>query len=261
MYAIFETGGKQYKVSAGDVLKIEKIEGAAGDQVQFGNVIAFSGDDGSIRMGTPYLDATVNTTILSEGKGKKVIIFKFKSKKDYRKKQGHRQPYTEIEVDNFTIDGVEVGEKPEKPVAEAEEKIEAAPAVEAAADEKPSKKKAKKAEDEVVEVDEVVEEEADAEDEAVSEDEAVAEEETAAEAEEGAVDAEAEEGAVDDEAAPEADEEIAEDETTETDEEAGSKKGMTKADIIAKLDELGIEHLKSAKKEELLELLEGAENK
>ena len=136
MYVIFETGGKQYKVSAGDVLRIEKIAGDQGDKVKLGSVLAFS-DGSSLKTGTPYLDAaTVNATITALGKGEKVIIFKFKAKKDYRKKQGHRQPYTEIEIDNFTIDGKEYGDKPVKESAPVEEpKIEEPEAEELEAEE------------------------------------------------------------------------------------------------------------------------------
>ncbi len=79
MYAIFETGGKQYKVAAGDVIRIEKIQGNEGDSVKFENVIAFSDDSGSLKTGTPYLDAaTVNATITGAGKGDKVIILRLK---------------------------------------------------------------------------------------------------------------------------------------------------------------------------------------
>lgn len=134
MYAIFETGGKQYKVQAGDVIRVEKLDGEAGDVLNLGNVVAFSGDNG-LECGTPYLDATVNAKIVETGKGDKVIIFKFKAKKDYRNKKGHRQPYTEIEIENFTIAGKTVGEKPEKveeveaEVVEAEETEDKAEAV------------------------------------------------------------------------------------------------------------------------------------
>jgi large subunit ribosomal protein L21 len=103
MYAIFESGGKQYKVAAGDVLRVEKIKGEAGSKVEINQVLAVNNDK-ELRTGTPYLDAaTVNATILGSGKGEKVIIFKFKAKKDYRRKQGHRQPYTKVRIDKITL--------------------------------------------------------------------------------------------------------------------------------------------------------------
>ena len=241
MYAIFETGGKQYKVCAGDVIRIEKISGDAGEEVKFGNVVAFSDGD-SLITGTPFLDATVNATIVSTGRGGKIIVFKFKAKKDYRRKQGHRQPYTEIEIDNFTVDGKELGEKPEKPVVEeapeAEEAEEPA-AEEQVKEEKPakSKGKAKASKDEAA--DEAEADEAPEADEAVE----VAEADEANDADEAAE-------------APEADE------TPEAPEAAvKSASSMTKADIMARLDELGAEYKKSAKKDELLAILDGAEGK
>jgi large subunit ribosomal protein L21 len=209
MYAIFETGGKQYKVAAGDVLRIEKVAGAAGDSIKFINVIAFSDDNGSLETGTPFLDAAVNATILGEGKNKKVIIFKFKAKKDYRKKNGHRQPFTEIEIENFTVGGKTVGKKPEKPVQEE-------PIEEALAEPEPVK--------EDVEPEEVVTEEVPAETEA----EKLADE-------------------------------VAEDAPASDQEAVVSK--LTKADIMAKLDELGATYVKSAKKDELLAILAEAESK
>ena len=124
MYAIFKTGGKQYKVEAGDVIKVEKLEGEAGDTVNLGNVLAFSDEKGLV-VGTPYLEAaTVNAKIVETGKGEKIIIFKFKAKKDYRNKKGHRQPYTEIEIENFTVGGKTVGKAPEKKEPKAKEEIE-----------------------------------------------------------------------------------------------------------------------------------------
>jgi ribosomal protein L21 len=210
MYAIFETGGKQYKVAAGDVLRIEKIPGNEGDLVNFGKVSAFSDGNGSLQVGTPYLEAaTINATIVSFGKSEKVIIFKFKSKKDYRKKQGHRQPYTEIEIENFTVGGKTLGEKPEKPVVEEKPEPKEAP--------KEEKVEEKKATVEVISDDVAVTE--DVVDEVVA-DEIAAEESVADVADEVAADA----------------------------------TKHTKASLMAKLDELGVDYAKSAKKDELLAL-------
>ena len=261
MYAIFETGGKQYKVCAGDVLRIEKISGEAGTQVQFGNVLAFS-DGEALQTGTPYLDAaTINATITSVGRGDKVIIFKFKAKKDYRKKQGHRQPFTEIEIDNFTIGGKTVGEKPPKPEPKPE------PEEEVVEDEaKPAKgkaPKAKKAKDDVkaeeTAVEEPVTEDAAAEETVKKEKPEKAKAPKAEKAKEEPAAEEAPAEVADKEEkpkkakAPKAEKAKEEPAAEETKVDASK---MTKADIMAKLDELGVEYVKSAKKDELLALLE-----
>ena len=94
MYAIFETGGKQYRVSENDVLYVEKLDVAEGDEVVFEDVLLV-GD----KIGTPFVrGAKVVATVEKHGKNKKIIIFKYKSKKNYRKKQGHRQPYTKLKI-------------------------------------------------------------------------------------------------------------------------------------------------------------------
>ena len=98
MYAVIATGGKQYRVNVGDEIFIEKIEGEAGDNVKFAEVLAVS-DESGLRVGSPTLDgATVEAEIVKQGKGKKVIIFKYKAKKGYRRKNGHRQPYTRVRI-------------------------------------------------------------------------------------------------------------------------------------------------------------------
>ena len=98
MYAVIKTGGKQYQVKEGDVLFIEKIEGENGAEIKFDEVLAI-GDDGKFTAGTPFVEgASVNAKILSQTKGKKIIVFKMKPKKGYRNKNGHRQPYTKVEV-------------------------------------------------------------------------------------------------------------------------------------------------------------------
>ena len=97
MQAIIETGGKQYKVAEGDVLFIEKLDVEAGEGVVFDKVLAILGDEAKI--GTPVVEgAKVDATIMKNGKGKKVRIFKFKAKKGYRRRQGHRQPYTKVQI-------------------------------------------------------------------------------------------------------------------------------------------------------------------
>lgn len=98
MYAIIETGGKQYKVENGDQIAVEKLNVADGEAVVFDKVLILA-DEAGVKVGTPYLEGvTVEGTAVETGKGKKVIIFKYKAKKDYRKKQGHRQPYTLVEI-------------------------------------------------------------------------------------------------------------------------------------------------------------------
>ena len=98
MYAVFATGGKQYRVSVGDELFIEKIEGISGDQVQFKEVLMISDDDG-LKTGDPDLvGAVVEGEIVKQGKQKKIIIFKYNAKKGYRRKAGHRQPYTRVRI-------------------------------------------------------------------------------------------------------------------------------------------------------------------
>ena len=100
MFAVIETGGKQYRVQEGDVITVEKLNAEAGDKVTFDKVLLMS-DGKDVKVGTPYLDAAVSGSVVENGKGKKVIIFKYKAKKDYRKKQGHRQPYTMVKIDSL----------------------------------------------------------------------------------------------------------------------------------------------------------------
>ncbi|AET56797.1 50S ribosomal protein L21 [Paenibacillus sp. NRS-1782] len=98
MYAIIETGGKQYKVQEGDVLFIEKLEATDGETVTFNRVLAVSSDNG-LTTGTPLLSgATVTATVEKHGQGQKVIVYKYKPKKNYHVKQGHRQPYTKVTI-------------------------------------------------------------------------------------------------------------------------------------------------------------------
>ncbi|SDZ34311.1 LSU ribosomal protein L21P [Proteiniborus ethanoligenes] len=101
MYAVIETGGKQYRVQEGDTIFVEKVAGNEGEALSFDKVLLISNDE-DIKVGKPYVDGvSVNGTILEHGKAKKIVVFKFKRKKDYRKKQGHRQPYTKVKIEKI----------------------------------------------------------------------------------------------------------------------------------------------------------------
>jgi large subunit ribosomal protein L21 len=101
-HAIFETGGKQYRVKEGDVVFIEKLPDETGEAVTFDNVLALT-DDNETKIGTPYIDgAAVEAAIVKNGKSKKITVYKMHPKKGYRRKQGHRQPYTKIQIEKIT---------------------------------------------------------------------------------------------------------------------------------------------------------------
>ena len=97
MFAVIETGGKQYKVSEGDVIFVEKLDLEEGATVTFGKVLAVSGNE--LKVGAPYVDgASVQATVLKNGKSKKIYVFKYKAKKNEKKKIGHRQAYTKVQI-------------------------------------------------------------------------------------------------------------------------------------------------------------------
>lgn len=101
MYAIIETGGKQYKVQEGAVLFIERLAQEEGASVTFDKVVAVAKED-KVDFGAPYVSgASVQAKVLNHGKDKKIIVFKYKPKKGYRRKQGHRQPYTKIQIEKI----------------------------------------------------------------------------------------------------------------------------------------------------------------
>ncbi|WP_303859598.1 50S ribosomal protein L21 [Alkalibaculum bacchi] len=102
MYAIIKSGGKQYCVQEGDIIEVEKLNVAEGQaEVNFEDVLAIN--NGEMVVGTPNIaGAVVSAEVVEQGKGKKVIIYKYKSKKDYRKKQGHRQPYTKVKITSIS---------------------------------------------------------------------------------------------------------------------------------------------------------------
>jgi large subunit ribosomal protein L21 len=101
MYAVIKTGGKQYRVSEGDRLRVEKLEGAIGDFVNFPEVLMLGGE--TVSVGAPLVSgATVSAQIVSQGLGKKIIVFKMRRRKRYRRKNGHRQPFTELKITSVT---------------------------------------------------------------------------------------------------------------------------------------------------------------
>jgi len=101
MYAVVRTGGKQLRVAPGDAVRVEKLEGAVGDRVELGEVLLVGGE-GEARIGQPLVaGAKVVGTITAQGRGDKITIFKMKRRKGYRRKAGHRQPYTEVRVEGI----------------------------------------------------------------------------------------------------------------------------------------------------------------
>ncbi len=140
MYAIIATGGKQYKVAEGDIIRVEKLGAEEGSKVTFDKVLVINGDE--MTVGAPYIDgAAVTATVTKEGKAKKVIVYKYKRKTGYHKKNGHRQLFTEVKIEEILAKGQEskLNDAPAKEV-----KAEA-PAEEAqTAEKKPARKTAAK---------------------------------------------------------------------------------------------------------------------
>jgi large subunit ribosomal protein L21 len=102
MYAVIRTGGKQYRVSEGQTLRVEKLTGKAGDKINFGEVLLLGGD--SPKVGQPLVKgASVAAEIVAEGRGPKIVVFKFKRRKNQRRKSGHRQTYTELKITGITV--------------------------------------------------------------------------------------------------------------------------------------------------------------
>ncbi len=101
MYAVVSTGGKQYKVREGDTLRVEKLSGDVGDKVTFDSILMFSEDE-EVKLGQPLLEgAAVQGHIVEQGKAKKILVFKYKRRKRFRRKQGHRQPFTAVKIDSI----------------------------------------------------------------------------------------------------------------------------------------------------------------
>lgn len=104
MYAIIETGGKQYRVQNGDVIFVEKLSAAEEETVNFEKVIAVAPEEGALTVGAPYVEgAVVSGKVLKNGKGKKITVFTYKPKKSSSRKLGHRQPYTKVQIENIAL--------------------------------------------------------------------------------------------------------------------------------------------------------------
>jgi large subunit ribosomal protein L21 len=103
MYAIIESGGKQYRVEPGDVIRVESLPGDPGESGELGRVLAVSPESGTILTGADAANAKVEATILSNGRAKKILVFHYKAKKQYKKTRGHRQNYTQVRVDKVTV--------------------------------------------------------------------------------------------------------------------------------------------------------------
>ena len=103
MYAVVSTGGKQYRIQEGDILRVEKIPGEVGTPITFENVLLYS-DGEKISIGQPVLEnISVNGHIVEQGKAKKIIVFKYKRRKRFRRKQGHRQQFTAVKIDKIEV--------------------------------------------------------------------------------------------------------------------------------------------------------------
>ncbi|MCR5735191.1 MAG: 50S ribosomal protein L21 [Lachnospiraceae bacterium] len=99
MYAIIATGGRQYKVSEGDIIKVQKLAGEVKDSVKFDEVLAIGGD--SLKVGNDVKNASVEASILEQGRDKKVVVYRYKPKSGYHKKNGHRQPFTRVKIEKI----------------------------------------------------------------------------------------------------------------------------------------------------------------
>lgn len=99
MYAVIESGGKQHKVTEGEILRVEKLDAESGTEIVFDKIMMVKTDDDKVMIGKPYIEnASVTAEVVDQGKHKKIIIFKYKRKKNYQRKQGHRQRYTALRI-------------------------------------------------------------------------------------------------------------------------------------------------------------------
>lgn len=151
MYAVVNSGGKQYKIQQGEILRVEKISGDVGSPVTFDRVLMFS-DGENVSIGKPLLDSvSVEGHIVEQGKAKKIIVFKYKRRKRFRRKNGHRQEFTTVQIDSIKAQGTKA-QKAAEPKTEAKAEVKqpeakaAAPKEAAAKKAAPKKETAKKAE-------------------------------------------------------------------------------------------------------------------
>ncbi len=143
MYAVIRSGGKQYRVAPGDVIRVETQGGTSDGKVSFGDVLAVSGSEGQI--GKPGADVHVSGEIVEQGRGAKILVFHYKRKKQYKKLRGHRQGYTAVRITEIAFDGQSF-KAPELPKKEPKPKKVAAEVAEDSAAKAPKKKSAKKPE-------------------------------------------------------------------------------------------------------------------
>ncbi|WP_338056127.1 50S ribosomal protein L21 [Sneathiella marina] len=139
MFAVIKTGGKQYKVAKDDVIKVERLSGETGDNVQLDQVLAIAGDDGALSVGSPILEgAVVSATLLEQARADKIVVFKKKRRQNYRRKAGHRQDLTVLRITDISAKGA----KKAAPKKAAPKKAAPAKKAEAPAAEKTEAKKA-----------------------------------------------------------------------------------------------------------------------
>lgn len=121
MYAVVESGGKQYRLSPGEAVNVEKIEGEVGQTVVLGKVLLLVDDEGSATIGNPVVEGVdVTAEIVAHGRGRKIVVFKYKPKVNYRRKQGHRQPYTRVRVTGIGAPGAPAPDAAREAGAEVE---------------------------------------------------------------------------------------------------------------------------------------------
>ncbi|HHY31933.1 MAG TPA: 50S ribosomal protein L21 [Firmicutes bacterium] len=122
MYAVVETGGKQYCVREGDTLRVEKLGQKPGETVEFDRILLVADDEGVVKIGTPVVPgAKVVAKVVSEGKSRKLLVFKYKAKKNYRRRYGHRQPFTEVCIQRILPEASAVGQDVSQSPSDGEE--------------------------------------------------------------------------------------------------------------------------------------------
>lgn len=129
MYAVIETGGKQYRLAPGEAVNVEKLTGEVGDRVSLGQVLLVADDEGNVTVGNPFLEGvSIEAEIVVQGRGQKILVFKYKPKANYRRRQGHRQPYTRVRVVEIGAPAQAPKRRARKTTAKAPETVEIAEA-------------------------------------------------------------------------------------------------------------------------------------